>query len=179
MKEIEKAYEAYKYEDEIYNKWETSGAFTPKPDKNKKPFTISMPPPNATGTLHLGHATMLAIQDIMIRYKRMQGYSALWLPGTDHASIATQNRVEKLLAEKGLTRQKLGREKLLKEIEIFVENSRNTIRNQIRKMGASCDWTRERFTLDEGLSRAVKEVFVNMYNDGLIYKGTRIVNWCP
>jgi len=179
VKEIEKAYEAVKYEDEIYNKWETSGAFTPKIDKKKKPFTISMPPPNATGTLHLGHATMLAIQDIMIRYKRMQGFSALWLPGTDHAGIATQNRVEKMLAEKGQTRHKLGRERFIKEIELFVEGSRNTIRNQIRKMGASCDWTRERYTLDEGLSKAVKEVFVKMYNDGLIYRGSRIVNWCP
>ncbi|MBN1494246.1 valine--tRNA ligase [Candidatus Peregrinibacteria bacterium] len=179
MKEIEKAYEAYKYEDEIYNKWETSGAFTPNTDKKKKPFTISMPPPNATGTLHLGHATMLAIQDIMIRYKRMRGFSTLWLPGTDHAGIATQNRVEKLLAEKGQTRHKLGREKFIQEVERFVEGSRNTIRNQIRKMGASCDWTRERYTLDEGLSRAVKNVFVKMYNDGLIYRGNRIVNWCP
>lgn len=179
MKEIEKAYEAKKYEDDIYKKWEDSGVFTPKVDESKKPFTVSMPPPNATGVLHLGHATMLAIEDIMIRYKRMQGFSALWLPGTDHAGIATQNRVEKNLLEKGITRHDLGREKFLKEVDKFVKGSRNTIRNQIRKMGASCDWTRERYTLDEGLSKAVREVFVRMYNDDLIYRGNRIVNWCP
>ena len=179
MKEIEKAYEAEKYEDAIYKKWENSGVFTPEVDKSKESFTISMPPPNATGVLHLGHSTMLAIEDIMVRYKRMRGFSALWLPGTDHAGIATQNRVEKNLLEKGITRHDLGREKFLKEVDKFVEGSRSTIRNQIRKMGASCDWTRERYTLDEGLSKAVREVFVRMYNDGLIYRGNRIVNWCP
>ena len=179
MKEIEKAYEAKKYEDDIYKKWEDSGVFTPKVDEKKESFTISMPPPNATGTLHLGHATMLAIEDIMVRYKRMQGFSALWLPGTDHAGIATQNRVEKNLLEKGITRHDLGREKFLDEVHKFVEGSRTTIRKQIRKMGASCDWTRERYTLDEGLSKAVREIFVRMYNDDLIYRGNRIVNWCP
>lgn len=179
MKEIEKAYNAKKFEDGIYKKWEKSGCFTPKIDNKKKPFSIAMPPPNATGTLHLGHATMLAIEDAMIRFKRMRGYSTLWLPGTDHASIATQNRVEKNLAGKGVSRHDLGREKFLGEVEKFVEKSRETIRNQIRKMGASCDWTRERYTLDEGLSKAVNEMFVRMYNDGLIYRGHRIVNWCP
>jgi len=179
VKEIEKAYEASKYEDDIYKKWEDSGIFTPKIDESKESFTVSMPPPNATGVLHLGHATMLAIEDIMVRYKRMRGFSALWLPGTDHAGIATQNRVEKNLLEQGITRHDLGREKFLKEVDEFVEGSRNTIRNQIRKMGASCDWTRERYTLDDGLSKAVREVFVRMYNDGLIYRGNRIVNWCP
>lgn len=177
--EIEKAYEAKKYEDAIYKKWEDSGVFTPKIDKKKKPFVISMPPPNATGVLHLGHAVMLAIEDILIRQHRMLGESALWLPGTDHASIATQNKVEQLLAKQGLDKYKLGRKKFLEEIEKFVANSQNTIRNQIRKMGASCDWTRERYTLDKGLSNAVQEVFVRMYNDGLIYRGNRIVNWCP
>lgn len=179
MKEIEKAYEAKKFEDDIYKKWEESGVFTPKVDPKKKSFTISMPPPNATGTLHLGHATMLAIEDIMIRYKRMRGFSALWLPGTDHASIATQNRVEKNLAEKGISRHDLGRTKFLKEVHKFVEISRNTIKSQIRKMGSSCDWTRERFTLDEGLTKAVRTMFVKMFEDGLIYRGDRIVNWCP
>jgi valyl-tRNA synthetase len=179
VKEIPKAYEPGKYEDSMYKKWESSDAFKPEIDPKKKPFTISMPPPNATGTLHLGHSIMLALEDVMIRHKRMQGYSALWLPGTDHASIATQNRVEKNLAEKGVDRHKLGREKFLKEIDKFVEDSRDTIRKQIRKMGSSCDWTRERFTLDEGLTRAVREIFVRMYNDGLIYRGNRIVNWCP
>jgi valyl-tRNA synthetase len=178
MKEIEKAYEAGKYEDDIYQKWESSGLFTPKIVKGKKPFVISMPPPNATGTLHLGHATMLAIEDIMIRYKRMQGFPALWLPGTDHASIATQNKVEKIIAEKGETRHTMGREKFLNTVDEYVKNSRNIIRNQIRKMGSSCDWTRERYTMDAGLTEAVQEVFVRMFKDGLIYRGDRIVNWC-
>lgn len=178
MKEIEKAYEAQKYEDQIYKTWEDSGHFTPEVDPQKKPFTIAMPPPNATGTLHLGHATMLAIEDIMIRFKRMQGYSALWLPGTDHASIATQNKVEKIIAEEGETRHSMGRERFLERVHLFVEESRSTIRNQMRKMGASCDWSRERYTLDEGLSKAVREIFVRMYDDGLIYRGHRIVNWC-
>lgn len=178
MSEIEKAYEAQKYEDDIYERWEQSTLFVPKPKKGQKPFTISMPPPNATGTLHLGHATMLALQDILIRFKRMQGFSTLWIPGTDHAGIATQNKVEKLLAEEGQTRHSLGRERFLAKVEDFVKNSQSVIRNQIRKMGASCDWTRERYTLDEGLSHAVREVFVRMYSDGLIYRGNRIVNWC-
>jgi len=177
--EIEKAYEAKKYEDAIYKKWEKSGAFTPKIDKKKSPFVISMPPPNATGVLHLGHAVMLAIEDILIRQHRMLGDSTLWIPGTDHASIATQNKVEQLLAQKGLDRHKLGREKFLEEVKKFVANSQNTIRNQIRKMGSSCDWTRERYTLDAGLTDAVQEVFIRMYEDGLIYRGNRIVNWCP
>lgn len=178
MKEIEKAYEAKKYEDDIYKKWEKSGAFSPKKVKGKKPFVIAMPPPNATGTLHLGHATMLAVEDIMIRFKRMQGTPSLWIPGTDHASIATQNKVEKIVAERGETRHTLGREKFLQEVHEFVKKSQNTIRNQVRKMGSSCDWTRERYTLDSGLSKAVSEIFVRMYNDGLIYRGHRIVNWC-
>ena len=176
---LKKAYTAKDHEDQIYKKWEDSGAFTPKADPKKKSFTISMPPPNATGTLHLGHSIMLAIEDIMIRFKRMQGYEALWLPGTDHAAIATQNKVEKLLAEKGQDRHKLGREKFLKEVREFVASSQSTIRNQIRKMGSSCDWTRERYTLDEGLSKAVMTVFKRMHEDGLIYRGNRLVNWCP
>ncbi|MFA6917325.1 MAG: valine--tRNA ligase [Candidatus Gracilibacteria bacterium] len=176
---IEKAYEAKKYEDSIYGKWEKSGAFTPKIDKKKKPFIISMPPPNATGVLHLGHAVMLAIEDILIRHHRMLGDPTLWLPGTDHAAIATQNKVEQLLAQKGLDRHILGREKFLEEVKKYVANSQSIIRNQIRKMGSSCDWSRERYTLDDGLTNAVQEVFVRMYNDGLIYRGNRIVNWCP
>ncbi len=178
MSKLEKAYIAKKYEDKIYKKWEESGSFKPK-DGDKDSFAISMPPPNATGTLHLGHAIMLAIQDIMIRTKRMQGHPTLWLPGTDHAAIATQNKVEKLLAEKGKDRHELGRKKFLEEVKKFVAESQETIRNQIRKMGSSCDWSRERYTLDEGLSKAVLEVFVRMYQDGLIYRGHRLVNWCP
>jgi len=176
---MEKAYEAKKYEDKIYEKWEKSGLFSPKIDKKKKPFVISMPPPNATGQLHLGHAMMLAVEDIMVRYHRMIGDPTLWLPGTDHAAIATQNKVEKELAKKGITRHDLGREKFLQEVRKYVKNSQGTIRQQIRKMGSSCDWTRERYTLDEGLSETVEEVFVRMYKDGLIYRGNRIVNWCP
>jgi valyl-tRNA synthetase len=178
MKEIEKAYESSRYEDKLYAKWEKSGLFTPKIVKNKKPFVISMPPPNATGVLHLGHATMLALEDTMIRYKRMKGFSALWLPGTDHASIATQNKVEKIIAADGETRHTMGRERFLERVNSFVEESRGIIRKQIRKMGSSCDWTRERYTLDKGLSKAVQEVFVRMYDEGLIYRGNRIVNWC-
>lgn len=177
--DIEAAYEAKKYEDKIYKKWEDSGAFTAKIDKNKEPFVISMPPPNATGVLHLGHAVMLAIEDIMVRYQRMKGKSTLWLPGTDHASIATQNKVEQLLGEKGITRHDLGRKDFLKEVHKYVKNSQDIIRNQIRKMGSSCDWSRERYTLDNGLTNAVQEVFIRMYKDGLIYRGSRIVNWCP
>jgi len=173
------AYDAKQYEDAIYKKWESSGAFKAKISPDKKPFTISMPPPNATGTLHLGHAVMLAIEDILIRHRRMKGYEVLWLPGTDHAAIATQNKVEKILAEEGMTREKLGRELFLSRVREYVANSQNIIRNQIRKMGSSCDWSRERYTLDDDLSKAVAEVFVRMYEDGLIYRGYRIVNWCP
>ncbi len=181
MKEIEKAYEAVKYEDAIYKKWEKSGAFKAKINKSKEPFVISMPPPNATGTLHLGHATMLALEDIMIRHKRMQGIPSLWLPGTDHAAIATQSVVEKKLQEKGIKnpRADLGRKKLLSEIKEFVKDSKDTIRNQIRKMGASCDWEKEKYTLDDDLNHAVNTFFGRLYKDGLIYQGDRIVNWDP
>ncbi len=179
--EIESAYEAKKYEDKIYKKWEESGAFTPKVNKDKEPYTISMPPPNATGVLHLGHSVMLALEDIMIRQKRMDGFSSLWLPGTDHAAIATQNVVEKELRKKGMKnpRKELGREKLIAEIRDFAEKSKDRIRNQVRKMGASCDWTREKYTLDDNMNHAVNTFFKYMYEDGLIYKGGRIVNWDP
>jgi valyl-tRNA synthetase len=173
------AYDAKQYEESIYKKWESSGAFKAKVNPAKKPFTIAMPPPNVTGTLHLGHAVMLAIEDIMIRHRRMKGYEALWIPGTDHAAIATQNKVEKILAGEGMTREKLGREMFLSRVREFVAGSKDTIRNQIRKMGSSCDWSRERYTLDDDLSTAVTEIFVRMYEDGLIYRGYRIVNWCP
>lgn len=177
--QLPKTYEAKNHEDLIYREWESHGLFSPKIVKGKKPFTIMMPPPNATGTLHLGHAVMLALEDIMIRYHRMKGDPSLWVPGTDHASIATQNKVEKIIAEEGLTRHSLGREAFLKRVEEFVKGSQNTIRWQIRKMGSSCDWSRERYTLEPMLSKAVREVFVRMYKDGLIYRGDRIVNWCP
>lgn len=180
---MEKAYVADKYEDGIYKLWEKSGAFAPEKalDKNKKPFVISMPPPNATGTLHLGHAIFLTLEDLMIRYHRMKGCPVLWLPGTDHAAIATQSVVEKQLQEKGIKnpRQELGREKLLIKIREFVEDSKDTIRNQIKKIGSSCDWSREKYTLDDQLSHAVNTFFGRMYVDGLIYHGDRIVNWDP
>jgi len=182
MSEISKAYNPQEVEDKIYKKWEESGAFNPdnlELAEDAEKFSIAMPPPNATGVLHLGHASMLAYEDLMIRYNRMKGKRTLWLPGTDHAAIATQTRVEKIIAKEGKTKYDLGREKFLERVKQYVENSRHTIKNQTKKMGSSCDWSRERYTLDDGLSRAVREVFVKMYNDGLIYKGDRIVNWCP
>lgn len=179
--EIEKAYEAKKYEDKIYKRWEKSNAFAPKEDKNSKPYVISLPPPNATGVLHLGHAVMLALEDIMIRHHRMLGDRTLWLPGTDHAAIATQSVVEQKLIREGIKnpRQELGREKLIVEIKKYVEDSKKTIRNQLRKIGASCDWSREKYTLDDDMNVAVNTVFKMMLEDGLIYRGGRIVNWDP
>lgn len=176
---IPKAYDASQHEDDIYQLWESKGYFTPEIDKSKEPFVVQMPPPNATGQLHLGHATMLAIEDIMVRYKRMQGYPALWLPGTDHAGIATQSKVESVIAKEGLTKHDLGREEFLQRVQDYVDNSKDTIRKQVRKMGSSCDWTREGYTLSDNLSKAVSEIFIRMYNDGLIYRGGRIVNWDP
>lgn len=178
-KELPKAYNAKDYEDAIYQQWEESGKFAPDESSDKKPFVITMPPPNATGTLHLGHAVMLAVEDIMIRYHRMQGHPTLWIPGTDHAGIATQNKVEKDVMEKeGKTRHDYGRETFIKMIEEFVAGSQSTIRNQTRKMGASCDWSREYYSLDESLSRTVFATFEKMFEEGLIYRGNRIVNWC-
>jgi len=180
--QLPKAYNAKEYEDKIYQKWEKSGFFNPdklKVSKNAKSFSIAIPPPNATGELHIGHAMMLAIQDLMVRYHRMKGDKTLWLPGEDHAAIATQTKVEKILKKEGKRKHDLGREKFLERVEEYVAESRDTIRNQIRKMGSSCDWSRERYTLDEGLTTAVQTQFINMYNDGLIYRGDRIVNWCP
>ncbi len=177
--ELPKAYVAKDYEDAIYKQWEDSGKFAPCEDNGKKPFVITMPPPNATGTLHLGHAVMLAVEDIMIRFHRMNGHPTLWVPGTDHAGIATQNKVEKDIMEKeGKTRHDYGRETFVKMIEEFVAGSQSTIRNQTRKMGASCDWSREYYSLDDSLSRTVHSTFKKMFEEGLIYRGDRIVNWC-
>ncbi|KKS74696.1 MAG: Valine-tRNA ligase [Parcubacteria group bacterium GW2011_GWA2_42_80] len=180
MPELPKAYLPQNYETQIYRQWEQSGFFNPDNLLKKgEPFSISLPPPNATGILHLGHAVMIAIQDLMIRYWRLRGRAALWLPGEDHAAIATQNVVEKKLHKKdGKNRYDYGRDEFIKRVNEFIASSRSTIRDQIKAMGASCDWSRERYTLDEGLSRAVREVFVRMYHDGLIYRGKRIVNWC-
>ncbi|MBT6691653.1 class I tRNA ligase family protein [Candidatus Parcubacteria bacterium] len=177
--EMAKAYEPKQHEKDIYRLWEESGLFNPDNLKGKgKPFTISMPPPNATGILHLGHAAALSYEDLMIRYKRLQGYKTLWLPGTDHAAIATQTKVEKILAEEGTDRETLGREKFLQRVREYVTQSQGNIKNQTRRMGSSCDWSRERYTFDEGLSQAVNEAFVRMYEDELVYRGHRIVNWC-
>lgn len=188
MKELPKVYEPKNYEDNIYKKWEESGLFNPDVcvkqgvSSPKAPhFSIVLPPPNVTGTLHMGHAAMLAIEDVMVRYHRMKGDRTLWIPGTDHAAIATQAKVEKLLIAKGSKnpRQDLGREKFLAEVKKFAQKSHDTIVNQARKMGASLDWSREAFTLDEQRNLAVRTVFKKMYDDGLIYRGYRIVNWCP
>lgn len=183
VKNIPTAYNPQKVEGKIYKTWEQSGYFNPdklpKRKNGKKTFSIAMPPPNATGVLHMGHAMMLAIQDAQVRHHRMKGEKTLWIPGTDHASIATQNVVEKLLLKQGIKKEDLGREKFLKEVNRFVAKSKKTIKNQVKKMGSSCDWSRERYTLDEGLSEAVATVFVKMHKDGLIYKGWRMVNWCP
>lgn len=179
---LEKAYDPKGTEDRIYKMWEESGAFKANAKSDKEPFTISMPPPNATGQLHLGHAVMLALEDIFIRTARMQGKEALWVPGTDHAAIATESVViKKIQKEEKMKdpRATLGREKMLTRIAEFVEESRGTIRGQVRKMGSSCDWSRERYTMEPTLNRCVNEVFVNMYKDGLIYRGHRIVNWDP
>ena len=177
--QIPKTYEPQKHEDAIYKKWESSGLFEPDKKAKGKPFSISMPPPNATGILHIGHATFVTLQDIMTRYARMNNRPTLWLPGTDHAAIATENRVEKnLLKDKKKTKQDLGRKKFLDEVNKYVAGSQDTIKKQIKKMGASCDWKHERYTLDEGLSRCTQEVFIKIYEDGLIYRGHRIVNWC-
>ncbi|MBN1325589.1 valine--tRNA ligase [Candidatus Falkowbacteria bacterium] len=183
MKEIPKAYNPKDVEDKIYHKWEESGYFNPdnlKLPKNGDYFSISMPPPNRTGTLHTGHATMLAYQDLMVRFNRLLGKKTLWLPGTDHAAIATQTKVESILyKEEKKTRHDLGKEKFLQKVREFAEESKKTINQQVRKMGSSCDWSRERYTLDEGLTQVVKYTFIKMYDAGLIERDYRIVNWCP
>ncbi|OUP53735.1 valine--tRNA ligase [Butyricicoccus pullicaecorum] len=178
--ELPKTYDPSAVEDKLYQFWNDSGFFNAEVDENKKPFTIVIPPPNVTGQLHMGHAFDETLQDILIRTKRMQGYSALWMPGTDHAGIATQIKVEEnLRVNEGKTRYDLGREEFLKRVWDWKHQYGNRIISQLKKLGSSCDWRRERFTMDEGCSKAVKEVFVNLYEKGLIYKGSRIINWCP
>ncbi len=172
-------YSPQEIETRLYAEWEKAGFFTPDSDPSKKPFTIVIPPPNVTGILHMGHALNNTIQDILIRFRRMQGYAALWVPGTDHAGIATQNVVERELAKQGLTRQQLGREKFVERVWKWREQYGSTIVQQLRRLGASCDWSRERFTMDEGLSRAVETCFIQLYKAGLIYRGYYLVNWCP
>ena len=167
------------FEDKLYEHWEKSGYFKPSMDKTKESYCIMMPPPNVTGKLHMGHALDGTIQDILIRFKRMQGYNTLWLPGSDHASISTEMKVVQKLKSEGKTKQEIGREKFLEEAWDWTKLYGGTIQEQQRKLGCSCDWDRRRFTLDEGLSNAVLEEFINLYNQGYIYKGTRMVNWCP
>jgi valyl-tRNA synthetase len=179
---LSKAYDPKGTEDRIYRVWEDSGAFEADVESDKEPFTVSMPPPNATGELHLGHSVMLALEDIFIRYARMKGSEALWVPGTDHAAIATESVVIKQIQRDEKIpdpRASLGREKLLERIAAYVDKSQDTIRSQVRKMGASCDWSRERYTFEPALNRLVNEVFKKMYEDGLIYRGERVINWDP
>lgn len=175
-----KAYEPKDVEDGLYSRWEESGLFNPDnlPGERIEPFTIMMPPPNATGTLHIGHAMFLTLEDLMTRFHRMRGKAALWLPGTDHAAIATNTKVEKILAKEGKTKYDLGRDGFVERVKEFIAESQTTIKRQVRKMGSSCDWSREAYTFDAQRSRVVREVFTRMYGDGLIYRGKRIVNWC-
>ena len=179
MKELEKTYNPADIEDRLYRKWEDKKYFHAEVDRSKKPFTIVMPPPNVTGQLHMGHALDNTMQDILIRFKRMQGYSALWQPGTDHAAIATEVKVTEKLKAEGIDKKEIGREAFLQHAWKWKEEYGGRIVNQLKKLGSSADWDRERFTMDEGCSEAVKEVFVNLYEKGYIYKGSRIINWCP
>ena len=179
MKELEKTYDPSQIEDRLYRKWEEKKYFHAEVDRSKKPFTIVMPPPNVTGQLHMGHALDNTMQDILIRFKRMQGYSALWQPGTDHAAIATEVKVTEKLKAEGIDKKEIGREAFLKHAWAWKEEYGNRIVSQLKKMGSSADWDRERFTMDEGCSKAVTEVFCNLYEKGYIYKGSRIINWCP
>ena len=178
-KQLDKTYEPKSVEGRLYDFWQKNDYFHAEPDKSKKPYTIVMPPPNITGQLHMGHALDNTLQDILTRFRRMQGYCTLWLPGTDHASIATEAKIVAAMAEEGVTKDDLGREGFLERAWEWKKVYGGRITEQLRKMGSSCDWSRERFTMDEGCSKAVKEVFVNLYNKGLIYRGERIINWCP
>lgn len=179
MIELDKAYEASKYEADIYQNWLDSGYFNPDNLGDGEPFSIIMPPPNVTGTLHVGHALFVTIQDILTRFRRMQGRKTLWLPGTDHAAIATQSKVEKILTKEGVRKTDLGREEFVKRVETFAAESRDTIVGQIKALGASVDWSREAYTLDEPRSLAVRTAFKNMYDDGLIYRAHKVINWDP
>lgn len=178
-KNLATTYSPKDFEERIYKNWEEKKYFTPIIDKSKKPFSIVMPPPNITGKLHLGHALDNTLQDMLIRFKRMQGYCTLWLPGQDHASIATEVKVENELLKEGLVKKEMGREAFLEKVWEWADEYRGTIRNQLKKMGVSCDFSREAFTMDENLNKAVRTVFVKLYNEGLIYQGNRITNWCP
>ena len=179
VKQLEKVYDPSTVEERLYNTWMEKGYFHAEVDKSKKPFTIVMPPPNITGQLHMGHALDNTLQDILTRYKRMQGYNALWVPGTDHASIATEVKVVEKLAKEGVTKEEIGRDKFLEHVWDWKRQYGGRIVEQLKKMGSSCDWDRERFTMDEGCSKAVQEVFIKLHEKGYIYRGSRIINWCP
>lgn len=178
-RELPKLYEPAEVEDKIYKYWTDNNCFRAEPDPKKKPYTIVIPPPNITGQLHMGHALDETLQDILIRWKRMCGYSALWLPGTDHAALATEVKIVDAMAKEGLTKEGIGREKFMERAWAWKEQYGGRIVEQLKKLGSSCDWSRERFTMDEGCSKAVKDVFVKYYNKGLIYRGERMINWCP
>ena len=178
-KELPTTYDPADVEDRLYRQWEERGYFHAEVEEDKPPYTIVIPPPNITGQLHMGHALDNTLQDILIRWRRMQGYNTLWQPGTDHASIATEVKIVAAMAEEGLTKEDLGREGFLERAWKWKEEYGGRIIKQLKKLGSSCDWERERFTMDEGLSRAVLEVFIRLYEKGLIYKGSRIINWCP
>nr|WP_300005525.1 valine--tRNA ligase [Tissierella sp.] len=179
LENLDKTYDPKSFEDRLYKYWNENGYFRAEVNKDKKPFTIMMPPPNVTGSLHMGHALNNTIQDILTRWKRMEGYEALWLPGTDHASISTESKVVEKIKAEGKTKEGLGREAFLEEAWEWTDLYGNTIKNQLKKLGVSCDWSRDSFTLDDNLSRAVEEVFIRLYEKDLIYRGDRIINWCP
>ena len=179
-KEWNKVYDPHQVEDKWYAYWEKKNLFRADENSSRPPFSIVIPPPNVTGSLHMGHALNNTLQDILSRYKRMDGFNALWLPGTDHAGIATQNVVEKQLAEEGNRPARAGPRGVHRAgLEVEAKSTAGTIIKQLKRLGCSCDWSRERFTMDEGLSRAVREVFVRLYDEGLIYRGDYIINWCP
>lgn len=179
MNDLPKSYSPEEVEGKWYARWVEQGYFRPEVNPDGEPYTIVIPPPNVTGQLHMGHALNATLHDILIRWKRMQGAQALWLPGTDHAGIATQNVVERQLEAEGIDRHKLGRENFIKRVWQWKEEYGGRIITQLKTVGSSCDWSRERFTMDEGLSRAVREVFVRLYDEGLIYRAERLINWCP
>ena len=176
---LENKYEPKKFEEELYKNWDEKGYFKPSMDENKEPYCIMMPPPNVTGKLHMGHALDGTIQDVLIRFKRMQGYDCLWLPGTDHSAISTEMKVVQKIKEEGKTKEELGRKKFLEEAWNWTHKYGGIIQKQQRKLGCSCDWERNRFTLDDGMNQAVLEQFIDLYRKGLIYKGKKMVNYCP
>ena len=178
-RELAKTYDPQSVEDRLYKFWVDGGFFHAEIDPEKEPYTIVIPPPNITGQLHMGHALDNTLQDILIRFRRMQGRATLWLPGTDHASIATEAKIVASMAEEGLKKEDLGREKFLERAWDWKRTYGGRIVEQLKKLGSSCDWDRERFTLDEGCNKAVNEVFVRLYEKGLIYRGEKIINWCP